>query len=209
MTAKHSAPSLSAPAIPEELSSLFGKPPLLSGEDRTAYEGLLTRVSAAIRPEDGIVWLLMKELVDLSWDIHRWRSIRANVINMTQKDALVNILESLLGKEDIPEGSDRVSAAEALAEKWFANPDSRITVKKILYRLDLNSSAINAQAVVLRLGDLDAIEDLIESAERRRNQILSVIEFYRDGLASQLSKATKIIENEAQEVPLLPLGGGK
>ena len=193
-------------SIPSELLFLFEDPPLLRGEDRNAHRSLAAGVLAAIRPEDAVVLLFVKEFVEATWDIQRWRKMRTLLISMTQKDALRDILESLLGKDDIPEGSDRRATAEGMVEKWFYDPGSQMPVRRILGRLNLSDSAIEAQAAVLRLGDITMLEELIESAERRRKQALGMIEIYRASLATQLRAISlgEMIKGEKQNIPLVP-----
>jgi hypothetical protein len=44
---------------------------LIEGEDPKLYEDLLGRVGAAIQPADIIDWLLLKDVVALTWEIQR------------------------------------------------------------------------------------------------------------------------------------------
>jgi hypothetical protein len=196
---------LSRSSIPVELSFLFEDPPLLGTEDRRAYHALVEIVLAGMRSEDGVVLVFVKEFIDSTWDMQRWRNVRAALIKMSRKDALVNILESVLTQGDIPEGSDRRATAEAMADNWFADPGSSMPIRKILGRLQLSEAAIEAQAAALRLNELVALDALIESAERRRTQALSVVEIYRAGLAARMRAIPPdIIQDQQQAIPLAP-----
>jgi hypothetical protein len=63
----------------KELSplNLFGPPPLLYGEDETAYDEILARVSSALGPRDFIEEIWVHDLVDAAWNIIRLRRILA------------------------------------------------------------------------------------------------------------------------------------
>src|ERR1700680_24366 len=51
----------------------FGPPPLIEGEDAAAYDELLTRVSAAVKPADILEDIWVRDIVDLVWHAFRLR----------------------------------------------------------------------------------------------------------------------------------------
>lgn len=63
-------------AVPERVRALLGPSWLIEGEDPRLYEELLARVGAAIQPTDLIDWLLLKDVVALTWEIQRSPSAR-------------------------------------------------------------------------------------------------------------------------------------
>src|ERR1700693_1760398 len=119
-----------SPPVPiqlsEEIRSLFGKPPLVPGEDGTVYEALQARFAAAIAPRDGVELTWLRDCTDLSWEIHRLRRAKAAIVTLAQKEALRNILEGILPEDDIiDEDLSRSRQAALMADQWFSNPDSR------------------------------------------------------------------------------------
>ncbi len=59
----------------------FGPAPLLKGEDAVAYDDLLARVSAGVKPADIIEEMWVRDVVDLTWEIVRYRRLKAAFIN--------------------------------------------------------------------------------------------------------------------------------
>ena len=57
-------------------SSLFGPPPLLEGEDPSAYDELLARISGAVKPADVLEEIWVSDVVNLTWEIFRWRRLK-------------------------------------------------------------------------------------------------------------------------------------
>ncbi len=51
------------------MRALLGPSWLIEGEDPKLYEELLGRVGAAVQPTDIIDWLLLKDVVALTWEI--------------------------------------------------------------------------------------------------------------------------------------------
>jgi hypothetical protein len=61
---------------------LFGAPPLLKREDLAAYNKLHSRISGAINPSDEIEEIWIRDIVDLSWDVFRWRWLKKEVLEI-------------------------------------------------------------------------------------------------------------------------------
>ena len=59
------------PTIPPEIEHLFGKRPLIMGEDPAVYDDLFARLAAGVKPGDIIEWLWVKDVVDLVWEAQR------------------------------------------------------------------------------------------------------------------------------------------
>ena len=57
------------PALPEEVRVLLGPSWMVEGEDVQLYEDLLAAVGSAVKPVDLVDWLLLKDFVDLTWEI--------------------------------------------------------------------------------------------------------------------------------------------
>ena len=60
-------------AVPGEVQrfAVFGPPLLLEGEDAAAYDELLARVCAAIKPVDVIDEMLIADILALEWEVLR------------------------------------------------------------------------------------------------------------------------------------------
>src|SRR5215472_738657 len=80
-----------APAVPQppERMAFFGPPPLLEGEDTQAYGDLLARVSAAIRPNDILEEIWLRDFLDLAWEALRWRRLKAALVNGAMSEGLI------------------------------------------------------------------------------------------------------------------------
>jgi hypothetical protein len=53
---------------------LFGEPQLLEGEDAAAYDELLARIRAAVKPADIAEEMFIADVVTLEWEVLRWRA---------------------------------------------------------------------------------------------------------------------------------------
>jgi hypothetical protein len=69
--------------------AFFGSPPLVPGEDAHAYDELLTMVTERVKPADVLEAILVRDYVDLQWELQRLRRIKADLISTcTEKDPL-------------------------------------------------------------------------------------------------------------------------
>jgi hypothetical protein len=73
---------------------LFGEPPVLEGEDRAAYDELLSRIRAAVKPVDIIEEMFIADVASLEWGVLRLRRLLLSLIRTHALEAL----ESLLAK---------------------------------------------------------------------------------------------------------------
>jgi hypothetical protein len=66
----------------------FGPPPLLPGDDADAYRELLKQVIDTLQPSDIFERIWIRDVVDLSWDVLRWRREKAKLIKVTDTEHL-------------------------------------------------------------------------------------------------------------------------
>lgn len=60
---------------------LFGPPQLLAGEDPANYNELLAQVCAAVKPVDVIEQMFVLDLVSATWELLRWRRLKAALLS--------------------------------------------------------------------------------------------------------------------------------
>ena len=60
--------------------SLFGPPPVLKSEDLAAYDGLLAHVSKCVKPKDILEKIWIRDAVDSTWEVFRWRRLITNLL---------------------------------------------------------------------------------------------------------------------------------
>jgi hypothetical protein len=75
-------PTNATSGAPEPAARLdiFGPAPLIEGEDAAAYDELLVRISAAVKPADILEDIWVREIVDLVWGAFRLRRFKTSPI---------------------------------------------------------------------------------------------------------------------------------
>jgi len=95
-------PKTNANSKASTLPSVSGAAPVLKGEDSAAYYDLLAQVSARVKPADVIEEGWVDDIVDLTWNIQRYRRYRKGLIEAAMPKALEEILTPFM---DDPPGS--------------------------------------------------------------------------------------------------------
>jgi hypothetical protein len=173
----------------------FGPAPLIEGEDAGAYDELLLRISAAVRPHDIFEEIWVRDIVDLVWEAFRLRRLKACVMTAGARFALEQRLSPLVGREQ----------ADGLARSWAARkPGASAEVEEHLATAGIGLDSIAAQGLCIELSFIERIERMIMAAEARRNAALREIDRHRATLGRQLRQA--VLEAEAREIAIAEEG---
>ena len=173
------APQNLSCVIPTEIADIFGHPPVLSTENRQAYDALMTQLALEWKPRNITEWMFVRDLADISWEIFRHRRAIANLFAISFKTALGAVLTDVLPEEGCKPWVDRNDAVEGLAQAWFDGPQEQEKVKAQLAKYGLSPEAIVAQSYALRRDELDKLHRLLAVAEARRIGITRNFNEYR------------------------------
>jgi hypothetical protein len=137
--------------VREQRLALFGPPLLLEGEDAAAYDQLLARICAAVKPADVIDEMFVADVVSLEWEVLRWRRLKWSLIRARANEVLEDLVRKNLEydlyaehfadqlaeilRDNVPE--DKAEDAQMLARACARNePDAVDNVEKFLARID-------------------------------------------------------------------------
>jgi hypothetical protein len=204
---------------PTDVRDLLGKPAMLANEDPSDYDALLDALASEVKPRDLIERLWVKDIADLTWEILRYRRIKAARINGQFKTVLTPRLKpalecdlkaarpgsSWMGKLEAARETLALAQDEAnrLANNYFADTQVREKVDAILKGQGLGTDTMIAEAFVAGIGHMEALDKMAASAEHRRNNALREIERRRSAVGHGLRRTSdRIIEVEAPLVPL-------
>jgi hypothetical protein len=185
--------------IPPEIADILGHPPVLSTENRQAYDALLTQLVLEWKPRKIIGWTFVRHLADISWEIFRHQRAIANLFAISFKTALKAVLTDVLPEEGCKPWFDHYDTVKGLAQAWFEGPQEQEKVKSELAKYGLTAEAIVAQTYVLRRDELDMSHRLLAVAEARRLAIIRNFNEYR--AMSSLGQKPVV---EAEQAALVP-----
>jgi hypothetical protein len=177
----------------QDLFSLSKPPPILRSESQHEFAALRGALNQEIQPRGPIEQIYAAEMTNAVWEILRLCRCKTVVINTSFHKAL----EALLVRFCEP-GEDYLAYMEekkALISGWFTDERAKAKVLEILRTVDLDESAIEAEAICQSAACLETLNRLIASLESRRDKALRRIYEYREGSGSRLrDSANKIID---------------
>jgi hypothetical protein len=161
--------------------------PLLPGEKQADYAELALRSVKAALPKDAIEEFLVRDVVDLTWEILRLRRIKARLLRASLDAGVSQVLGSV--------GYAYQQKGE-LSQKWAAGDESaRKKVDIILTKAGLTIGEVTAQTLDSKLDSFERLDRMLASAEARRNNALREIDRHRDALGSGVRRSIQEIED--------------
>ena len=161
--------------------------PLLPGEKQADYADVAVRVVRAAQPRDAIEEFLVRDVVDLTWEIFRLRRMKAGLL----RASLGPGVRAVLGNVGYP-----YPQAGALSEKFAAGDESaRQKVDSILTKAGLTIQEATAKTLDSKLDSFERLDRMLASAEARRNNALREIDRHRDTLGGRVRRSIEEIED--------------
>ena len=220
------APKSTAP----DRLAIFGPPLLVEGEDAAAYDELLGRVCAAVKPVDVIDEMFVQDVASLEWEVLRWRRLKASLIRARVLRALVSFLDKQLDydawqkhfadrlrkihQDDVTDGgTDDVTRrlAKELAQQYERRePVAVKLVNELLAAAgtSINELMVNALLVGQEFDYIERIDRLSTIAETRRDASLREIDRRRAVIGERLRRSVQELEEaEYQVVETTPAEG--
>ena len=172
-------------AAPNKISC-FGPPPLIDGEDAKAYDDLLVQVSSTVKPSDFLEEMWVRDVVDLTWEIFRWRRLKAQLFS----SRLLDLVKSKMGR--IFKTDKELNELMAL---WMEQEPGAIDlVQKYLAATGDTLEGMAAGVILNSVGYFRRLEEFTTNAERRRNATLREVDRHRAVLAQRLRDKVQEIE---------------
>jgi hypothetical protein len=194
---------ISAPAYVQQLA-LFGPPLLLQGEDEAAYDELLARMCAAVKPVNVVEEMLIADVVFLEWEILRWRRLKLSLLRRSGHEALEDFLcrtfdddYRLFDIRDMAKESRARKMAQAHARH---EPEAIEEVDELLAANGLTLHDIMAKGLAAKIEEFERIDRLITIAESRRNASLREIDRHRAALGEAVRRNVQEVEDAEFEV---------
>jgi hypothetical protein len=131
-------------AMPPELQAIAPPPCLLPGESRQEFERIHRMLIDDIRPETTVEWLWTLDLVDLSWEILRYRSLKQKTLETFRAVAVEMVLRRVDGCGFHQDGTVAVQAyCRCNASQWRDDPEAAAEIEARLERYGFDAIALN------------------------------------------------------------------
>jgi len=161
--------------------------PLLPGEKQADYAGVAVRIVSTAKPRDAIEEFLVRDVVDLTWEILRLRRTKTGILKASMGAGVRQVLAGL--------GHDYLESGE-LGESWAAGDTyARDKVDAVLKKAGLTINEVAAQTLDSKLDSFERLDRLLARAEARRNNALREIDRHRDALGGGVRRSIEELED--------------
>jgi len=129
-----------------------------------------------IQPRTNIEWLWTFDLIELSWEVLRYRRLKQKVLETNRAAAIESILWDLDGA-CLPIGTSGVSRLQnkRSAIEWRDDPKAAAEIEQRLRRHGWDAVAISAQVFVQARDAFSMLDNLTSAAQGRRIALLREI----------------------------------
>jgi hypothetical protein len=149
---------------------------LLPGECLEDYEALRGMIVCEIAPQSGIEWLWTMDLVELSWDIQRYRVLRHKVLEMHRQNAIESALRRVDGA-GIPSAFQEQACRQIRqnAAQWRDDPAAATEIETRLASFGFDARSIDLEVIIQAREIFVMFDSLMHSAQNRRIFLLREI----------------------------------
>jgi hypothetical protein len=171
--------------------------PVLPGENQSLYDQMARRIEKEAKPKDSIEELLIRDLIDLAWEVLRLRRLKVGILRASMAIGVKMVLDEL-GHSPLLE-FDR---NQKLGQRWAAGDESvRTEVSAALKSAGLTIDDVTAKTAEEKIDTLERLDRMLASAEARRNNALREIDRHREALGGAARGAIDEIKDaEFREV---------
>jgi hypothetical protein len=191
--------------IPHAVRQLFGKPPIMAGEDHAEYQELLELVRADVQPQDLQEWFLMKDIAHAEWELLRLRGMKVSMLHAMVPRAMKSLIADAQGL--LPLEAEWVAPVRKLlmgvvAGDQKAKQDLEQRLEEFGLTLDVVTAATFGETITSQLH----ADRMVAAAYERRNAAYAELERRR---AKQAKATTTVSDDDiVQEVDAPPIGDG-
>lgn len=165
--------------------------PLLPGESEAAFFELAERICSGAKPADAIEEFLVRDVIDLTWEVVRLRRIKTSLVKANMDCGVRSLLETIGYPPD-----NNSFVRNATIEAWAAgNEDIKKQVKDIMTSAGLTQDELVSKTIDAKLDSFERLDRMLASSEARRNNALREIDRHREALGAGARRTLDEIED--------------
>lgn len=163
-------------SLPQEFEALAPPPLLLPGESLERFQLLRQTILAELAPRSAIEWLLAIDVVELSWDIERYRMLRHKILENHRQHAIEHALSRIdvIGLEPVLD-REATYRTRLNAMNWRTCKTATKEIEARLAVHGFDQHSINAEVYTQAHELFLMFETLLVAAQTRRMTLLREI----------------------------------
>lgn len=189
-----------------EAIKLLGPSVLLSTESERNFDRVFNKLLTCLKVEDEFEVLLVRDLAEASWELHRYSRLRGRSFERRFRQSLDFQVQRVKAQRARKQELIGTVAAQAttkpadIAEVTALEIKVQNSVTEVDEILNRTPTELDhAHSLEKSIAFHKDVEMVIASISRRRNEALHMLDFYRFGLGKRVDQTMKeIIEVEPQ-----------
>ena len=138
-------------------------------------------------PRDAIEEFLIRDMIDLTWEILRIRRVKAGILRASVADGVSKVLAGV---------GHSYMERDTLSQGWAAGDDrARKKVEAILTNAGMTIDEVTAKTLESKLDSYERLDRMLASLEARRNNALREIDRHRAALGGVVRRSIEEIED--------------
>jgi hypothetical protein len=158
---------------PTFLSAIARPASLMPGESLRDFESVRDSIIHDVAPRSGIEWLWTMDLIDLSWDIIRYRTLRQKILETYRQAAVESVLQRIdlagISPEALPSARNHTRQN---ATQWHEDSEAAAEIESRLASKAIDTETINLEVLVQSRDLFLMFDTLMHSAQNRRIVLL-------------------------------------
>jgi hypothetical protein len=161
--------------------------PLLAGENEADYAAIAGRIVETSRPRDAIEEFLIRDVIDLTWEVLRLPRVKAGILRASMGVGV---------RQALTEVGYSYFEGNTLSQNWAAgDANARKEVGAILAKAGLTLDEVTAKTFESKIDVFERIDRMLASAEARRSNALREIDRHRDAAGAAVRQAIDEVED--------------
>ena len=141
--------------------------------------------------ETAIEEFLIRDAIDLTWEILRLRRVKGGVLKASMNFGVEHVLDALDDGKELS-----LFYSRELSRKWMAGDKSaRKEVEAALDKARLSIDDVTAMTLERKLDSFERLDRMLASAEARRNNALHEIDRHRAALGGAVRQSIEEVED--------------
>jgi len=163
----------------------LGPAAVLDGEDAAAYEALRKKFVEHVKPQDIFEELYVRDILDLQWEVMRWRRLNVAQMNVERRRATCDLLLPLLTS---------MEAGQLYDDCCRQDPERIEEFNKHCEVLGISQDRIDAKLLATQLDRVERVDRMVAMAETRRARMIEDLARHRESFAGLLKGAIEAVE---------------
>lgn len=196
--AKPLGPKKPSRAMLRRMTEIFAGPHLLPNESKFDYEQMQKWMFDALRPENAIEVMWVKDIVEAEIESHRLKRLRRAYLDSAYKRHLIRAVADVSVEDPMSRESTH-NIAKRYVKEQHALVGGQEALRKRLRQEGVDPVSIMADAVWEKVEHLQLFDALILAAEKRRDAMIQQIGDCRSKKQPRIA-ASRVIDLEAEDV---------